>query len=298
MHTMRDRRSLTTLVVVGALALGACATRPPPAPIVTRTQPKPGMQAPAPVPPVAAPAPGVPLEPPLAQGEAGVETAPIRSGAIERSPTLPPPGASTPGAGPTIDVRPPPQAPAPGATAPIKSGPRGYKRPYSDLALAEMRKAEAGAEPARAEPPAPAAAAPAPEPRSDAKRAPEAGGGDGDFAWPAPGKLLQSFSDTASKGIAIDGRPGESVLAAADGKVIFSGSGPRGYGNLVIVKHDNDLLSVYAHNRSIAVKEGQSVRRGQKIAELGDSGADRPKLHFEIRQQGKPVDPMKFLPRR
>jgi lipoprotein NlpD len=88
------------------------------------------------------------------------------------------------------------------------------------------------------------------------------------------------------------------VVAAADGRVIFSGNGPRGYGNLVIVKHANELLSVYAHNRTLAVKEGQSVKRGQKIAELGDSGTTSPRLHFEIRQQGKPVDPARFLPKR
>jgi lipoprotein NlpD len=110
--------------------------------------------------------------------------------------------------------------------------------------------------------------------------------------------MIQSFDESSSKGIALGGRPGDPVVAAADGRVIFSGNGPRGYGNLVIVKHANDLLSVYAHNRSLAVKEGQDVRRGQKIAELGDSGATSPRLHFEIRQQGKPVDPMRFLPRR
>ncbi|MFO0233341.1 MAG: peptidoglycan DD-metalloendopeptidase family protein [Burkholderiales bacterium] len=96
----------------------------------------------------------------------------------------------------------------------------------------------------------------------------------------------------------LGGKVGDPVLAAADGRVIFSGNGPRGYGNLVIVKHTNDLLSVYAHNRTLAVKEGQPVKRGQKIAELGDSGTTSPRLHFEIRQQGKPVDPSRFLPKR
>jgi lipoprotein NlpD len=99
-------------------------------------------------------------------------------------------------------------------------------------------------------------------------------------------------------GISIAGSPGDPILAAADGRVIFSGPGPRGYGNLVIVKHDAETLSVYAHNRALVVKEGENVRRGQKIAELGDSGADRPKLHFEIRKSGKPVDPQKLLPPR
>ena len=88
------------------------------------------------------------------------------------------------------------------------------------------------------------------------------------------------------------------VLAAADGRVIFSGQGPRGYGNLVIIKHSNEMLSVYAHNRSLAVKEGQQVTRGQKIAELGDAGNGQPALHFEVRQGGKPVDPAGVLPKR
>ena len=109
--------------------------------------------------------------------------------------------------------------------------------------------------------------------------------------------MIQSFAES-SKGIALGGSAGDPVVAAADGKVIFSGNGPRGYGNLVIVKHSNDLLSVYAHNRSLAVKEGQSVKRGQKLAELGETGGTTPRLHFEIRQQGKPVDPAAFLPKR
>lgn len=111
------------------------------------------------------------------------------------------------------------------------------------------------------------------------------------------GRVVQGFAET-SKGIALGGSSGDAVLAAADGKVIFSGNGPRGYGNLVIVKHANDMLSVYAHNRSLAVKEGQVVRKGQKVAELGDTGGSSPRLHFEIRQQGKPVDPLTVLPKR
>jgi len=99
-------------------------------------------------------------------------------------------------------------------------------------------------------------------------------------------------------GVSIGGKPGDPVVAAAAGRVIFSGPGPRGYGNLLIVKHDNETLSVYAHNRALLVKEGANVTRGQRIAELGDSDADRPKLHFEIRKQGKPVDPSQYLPAR
>ena len=108
----------------------------------------------------------------------------------------------------------------------------------------------------------------------------------------------QSFNDSNSKGLSFATSAGDSVLAAADGRVIFSGVGPRGYGNLVIVKHSNDLLSVYGHNRSLLVKEGTNVKRGQKIAEAGDASGGTQRLHFEIRQQGKPVDPAKFLPKR
>jgi lipoprotein NlpD len=172
------------------------------------------------------------------------------------------------------------------------------KLPYSDAALAEMRGADAAAsrapaaaptEPPRAEPATPAG--------SGAKAAPESND-TGAWGWPATGRVLQNFDESSNKGISLAGRIGDPVVAAADGRVIFSGTGPRGYGNLVIVKHGGDLLSVYAHNKSLTVKEGQSVNRGQKIAELGESGTNSPKLHFEIRQQGKPVDPLKFLPRR
>jgi len=125
-----------------------------------------------------------------------------------------------------------------------------------------------------------------------------AGEADGEWVWPSPGKVTQSFAESGNKGVVFGGKVGDPVVAAADGRVIFSGNGPRGYGNLVIVKHANELLSVYAHNRTLAVKEGQAVKRGQKIAELGDSGTSSPRLHFEIRQQGKPVDPTRFLPKR
>jgi lipoprotein NlpD len=118
------------------------------------------------------------------------------------------------------------------------------------------------------------------------------------FVWPTPGKVLEGFSEPRNMGIAIDGQLGDPVVAVADGRVIFSGVGPRGYGNLIIVKHENDLLSVYGHNRALVVREGDQVSRGQKIAELGDSDADRPKLRFEVRREGKPVDPSRYLPPR
>jgi lipoprotein NlpD len=118
------------------------------------------------------------------------------------------------------------------------------------------------------------------------------------WSWPATGPLLSGFGDKSSKGVSIAGRAGDPVTAAADGKVVYAGSGLRGYGNLVIVKHANDYLTAYAHNQSLLVKEDQSVRRGQKIAEMGSVDAERVKLHFELRRQGKPLDPMKYLPAR
>ena len=118
------------------------------------------------------------------------------------------------------------------------------------------------------------------------------------FAWPVQGNLMAGFDDSKNKGIDIGGKLGEPVLASADGKVVYAGSGLRGYGNLIILKHNNTFLTAYAHNQSLLVKEDQLVKRGQKIAEMGSSDADAVKLHFEIRKMGKPVDPSKFLPPR
>lgn len=118
------------------------------------------------------------------------------------------------------------------------------------------------------------------------------------WMWPSDGRIVATFDEGKNRGVDIAGKLGQPVSAAGAGKVMYAGSGIRGYGNLVIVKHSNTLLSAYAHNRTIVVKEGQSVSKGEKIAEMGDSDADSVKLHFEIRQQGKPVDPTKFLPSR
>jgi len=116
-----------------------------------------------------------------------------------------------------------------------------------------------------------------------------------DWAWPTKGKIIANFNDAGNKGIDIAGSMGQSIVATAPGKVIYSGSDLRGYGKLVIVKHNSTYLSVYAHNSQILVKEGQQVSRGQKIAEMGNTDSSTVKLHFEIRQQGKSVDPNKFL---
>lgn len=135
-------------------------------------------------------------------------------------------------------------------------------------------------------------------PAAPAPAAASAGEDDIAFIWPASGSLIAGFDEARNKGFDIAGKAGEPVLAAADGRVVYAGAGLRGYGNLVILKHNNTFLTAYAHNQSLLVKEDQAVRKGQKIAEMGNTDADRVKLHFEIRRQGKPVDPSRYLPAR
>jgi lipoprotein NlpD len=118
------------------------------------------------------------------------------------------------------------------------------------------------------------------------------------WIWPTAGPLLGGFDEVKNKGLDIGGRIGDPVVAVADGRVVYAGAGLRGYGNLVILKHNNTFLTAYAHNQALLVKEDQAVRKGQKIAEMGSSDTDKVKLHFEIRRQGKPVDPAKYLPAR
>jgi lipoprotein NlpD len=137
--------------------------------------------------------------------------------------------------------------------------------------------------------PAPASATPAPAaPTED----------DPGFMWPTGGALLAGFDEAKNKGLDLAGKAGDPVVAAADGRVVYAGAGLRGYGNLIILKHNNTFLTAYAHNQLLLVKEDQAVRKGQKIAEMGNSDSDRVKLHFEIRRQGKPVDPSRYLPNR
>ena len=133
----------------------------------------------------------------------------------------------------------------------------------------------------------PAAAASAP--------APAAASNLSDFIWPANGRVIAGFDEAKNKGIDIAGQAGDPIVAAADGQVVYAGSGLRGYGNLIILKHNNTYLTAYAHNRTLLVKEDQRVSKGQKIAEMGNTDADQVKLHFEVRRQGKPVDPAKYL---
>jgi lipoprotein NlpD len=144
------------------------------------------------------------------------------------------------------------------------------------------------------------ASAPAATPAVAPMAAPPAKEGEDDipWAWPAAGAVVAPFDDTRHKGISVGGKAGDPVLAAADGRVVYAGSGLRGYGNLVIIKHNATYLTAYAHNQTLLVKEDQNVRRGQKIAEMGSTEADRVELHFEIRRQGRPIDPVKLLPAR
>jgi lipoprotein NlpD len=294
--------------------LSACTTTPNQAPVVDRTTP------PAPKPSVSEPAP-------VARDERGLYTVkkgdtlirialefgqnyrdlvawnnlanpndikvdqvlrvqPPESNGVETAAVVMPPSDKTPAAPPVVK----------------KTAPKGEKKPYSEANLAEMQRAENGKD-AASPAPAPAttvARATVPTPAPAAPAAPALSGDDASLSWvwPAEGKVVATFDEGKNKGVDISGKAGQQVVAAGAGKVMYAGSGIRGYGNLVIVKHSNNLLSAYAHNRAILVKEGQSVSKGQMIAEMGDSDTDAVKLHFEIRQQGKPVDPSRFLPNR
>ena len=163
----------------------------------------------------------------------------------------------------------------------MKTQPLGQRVPYSDEAYARMAKVQ-----------------PAVKPDAKPEVKPDTPSGDGevDWAWPTAGKVIENFNDASSKGVVIAGKMGQAVQASAAGRVIFSGTGIRGLGRLVVIRHNANYLSVYAHNNTLLVKEGQNVSKGQKIAEMGNSDADQVKLHFEIRRQGKPVDPLKLLP--
>ena len=182
---------------------------------------------------------------------------------------LPPPGEAVAAARPVVPARPPASA----SVAVGASGASGASGAASAVA-----------------------AAPSPAP------APVIARGDSDddlqWAWPAAGAVTAPFDDTRSKGLGIGGKLGDPVLAAADGRVVYAGAGLRGLGNLVIVKHNANYLTAYAHNQTLLVKEDQVVKRGQKIAEMGATDTDKVQLHFEIRKQGKPIDPTRLLPPR
>lgn len=311
------------MVAVLAVSIGACARRtaapitdrkpaPPLAgPIGAPKPPPPGQAEPAP-PPEVQQVEVKPIAPPVTVETRPIEAKPI--GPAPRQGDLAKPAAPTP--------------PAATGRVDVKSEPRAFKAPYSED---NARLVQRGEDPSRVAPkpgaeaakPAPTDAAPPPSAdakpaatspdsatpatpsgvpgpiaRADPQPKPRAAEADRvDWAWPAAGRVVEKFEGN-SKGLGIAGRTGEPVLAAGDGRVVYSGSGLRGYGQLVIIKHNETYISAYAHNSRILVKEGQQVAKGQKIAEMGSSDADRTKLHFEIRRQGKPVDPLGHLPER
>ncbi|HZW23895.1 MAG TPA: peptidoglycan DD-metalloendopeptidase family protein [Gallionella sp.] len=191
----------------------------------------------------------------------------------------------------------PAEAPKPLEPA-IKDQPRLVKYAYSEEAQAKLSQPEPAVKPVV--PAKPEKVEPKPQPKPEPKPTEESAEvePDADIEWamPTQGKVIAGFSEAANrKGIDISGKLGQPVSASAPGKVVYSGSGLRGYGKLVIIKHNNTFLSAYAHNDKVLVKEGQSVTRGQKIAEMGNTDADQVKLHFEVRRFGKPVDPAKYL---
>ncbi len=204
---------------------------------------------------------------------AGVQVGNVRqAGELEARPL---------GSGPAL-------APGPAAEGGMKTSPKALRLPYSEQNLAALSKADARAE-VKPEPakPAPAAAPTAmPERSADAI----------DFIWPVKGRVVAGFSEPRNKGLDIAGNMGDPVVAAAAGRVIYVGSGIPGLGKFIVVRHENGFNTVYAHNREILVKMDQNLARGQKIAEMGSSDADSPKLHFEIRRFGTPLDPQKYLP--
>ena len=190
---------------------------------------------------------------------------------------------------------------APGATAEVTTPGAFIPRPVAaPTAVTGTSIPPAGTRTATTPAPAPVAAAPAAAPVATTPVAPASSAGEDDVAWiwPAPGSVIAGFDEAKNKGLDLTGKLGDPVLAAGDGRVVYAGAGLRGYGNLIILKHNNTYLTAYAHNQTLLVKEDQTVRKGQKIAEMGQSDADRVKLHFEIRRQGKPVDPARYLPAR
>lgn len=309
------------MVTMGAVMLSGCASRMAPAPIESRTIP--GASAPSikragggPAAPSAPAAPAAPATRPSA--EASSSLAPDGFYRIKRGDTL---------IGISLDhgvswrdlaswnqidnpnlievdqlirVRPP------AVTAPASAARNQETRPMEVRPIGPMASAPTSppAVGGPAAPPVPGAgntaasgAGPQGDPGAVAPRPPVAADTI-TLSWPGRGQVITQFADPGYKGIALSGAEGDPVLAAGDGRVVYSGSGLRGYGNLVIVKHEGDFLTAYAHNRSILVSEGQTVKRGQKIAELGKTDSEIPKLHFEVRRAGKPVDPMKYLAQR
>jgi lipoprotein NlpD len=172
--------------------------------------------------------------------------------------------------------------------SPLKREPRGGKEPYSDEAYARLNNLPEVPKAAEVKPEEPTVPPPTPAAAPDGVV----------WGWPASGKIIASFGRAGNKGLDIAGQSGDAVLAAADGKVVYVGPGFPGYAQLIIIKHNAIYLSAYANNRKILVKEKDQVTRGQKIAEMGNPGGGAVKLHFEIRKQATPIDPLPYLPAR
>ncbi len=195
--------------------------------------------------------------------------------------------------GQVLRVAPPGQVPATGVVTKPVNTPSAKAAALAPVGAGAAERPVAAPAPVASSAPAPVAAA-----AVGAAVASANGEDDIGWIWPTHGTVLAGFDEVKNKGLDIGGTAGEPVLAAADGRVVYVGAGLRGYGNLIILKHNNTYLTAYAHNQTLLIKEDQSVRKGQKIAEMGSTDSDRVKLHFEVRRQGKPVDPVKYLPPR
>jgi len=297
------RWRLAATLLAGALVLGGCAASRD-APIENRvarvnpsTQPvaRPGLgERPGKAPLSTTPDAGAASEADSAMGArrssetgAAMQSQPILGGGgIKATPLVMEPI----GVPPRVSA---PAVPPGGSTSGVAAGAASPSSVAPNSSVTAASVAPSSSVPPQPSLAAAGAAAPKPSGRGAAAEASDPG-----WVWPAAGRVLQAFEAGKTKGITLTGSLGDPVVAVGDGKVIFSGQGPRGYGNLIIVKHPADLLSVYAHNRALLVKEGASVVKGQRIAELGDTDTDRPKLGFEVRRQGRPVDPVQVLPAR
>ncbi|MGI4982949.1 MAG: peptidoglycan DD-metalloendopeptidase family protein [Janthinobacterium lividum] len=307
--------------VLALSALSACASRMDGAPVVDRTSAAPGIASMAPSDqPPGPPPPGFYRVKPgdtlyrvaLENGQNYRDitnwnnlTNPnqIEVGQLLR---VAPPGANPAMNSPLVSST--PLGGAPVQTAPLgAASPGGYVSPYATAP---------GPAPTTGTPyPSPYAAPPAGAPAADGAAAgmtpgaspappapapfvatPPVAGGPVTFIWPVRGQIIRQFNGSTSKGVDIAGTAGTPIVAASGGRVLYAGNSLRGYGNLIIIKHDNTFLTAYGHNRALLVKENDVVTKGQVIAEMGDTQADRVMLHFEVRQDTKPVDPMKFLP--
>ncbi|MGO9445776.1 MAG: peptidoglycan DD-metalloendopeptidase family protein [Thiobacillaceae bacterium] len=212
--------------------------------------------------------------------------------------TSPASGLSSPSSVQTIPIaqREPERRPLP--EIPLYTAPQAESMPWSDANWAKVNRDDRKPPPAPEVASMPEKAAGTVEVKPAITEKGESRVGPSTWIWPAPGPLLGRYGESGGKGVDLAGARGTPIVATAAGKVVYSGSGLRGYGQLVIIKHANEYLSAYAHNQKVLVREGEQVSGGQEIAEMGDTDTDRVKLHFEIRQFGKPIDPLKLLPDR